>query len=397
MKKKIAIINQRYGLEVNGGSELYSRQIAEKLIAKYDVEVLTSCAVEYVKWSNYYNEGVEQINGVTVRRFKTLHEREPKVFSALDSMMLSNPHIEEEISEQWIEHMGPYCPELVEYVDKHQDEYEAIIVVTYLYYTAVKSIVRIKNKAIFIPTAHQEPFIHFDMYKKVFGAADAYVFLTDEEKDLVHSIFHNEDVPYEVMGVGVEVPEVVDSERFKKKYNLDNYLIYVGRIDEGKDCPRLFKYFLEYKRRVKSDLKLVLMGKAVCDIPKSPDIISLGFVSEEDKFDGIKGAKALILPSKFESLSISVLEAMTLSVPVIVNGICDVLKGHCVKSNGGLYYKNYFEFEGCINYMMEHPEEYAIMCKNARKYVEDYFQWDDIMKKFDSVIERVGKASDDKE
>lgn len=395
MKKKIAIINQRYGLEVNGGSELYSRQIAEKLIAKYDVEVLTSCAVEYVKWSNYYKEGVEQINGVTVRRFKTLHEREPKVFSALDSMMLSNPHIEEEISEQWIEHMGPYCPELVEYVDKHQDEYEAIIVVTYLYYTAVKSIVRIKNKAIFIPTAHQEPFIHFDMYKKVFGAADAYVFLTDEEKDLVHSIFHNEDVPYEVMGIGVEVPEVVDSERFKKKYNLDNYLIYVGRIDEGKDCPRLFKYFLEYKRRVKSDLKLVLMGKAVCDIPKSPDIISLGFVSEEDKFDGIKGAKALILPSKFESLSISVLEAMTLSVPVIVNGICDVLKGHCVKSNGGLYYKNYFEFEGCINYMMEHPEEYAIMCKNARKYVEDYFQWDDIMKKFDSIIERVGKASNE--
>ena len=397
MKKKIAIINQRYGLEVNGGSELYSRQIAERLIAKYDVEVLTSCAVEYVKWSNYYNEGVEQINGVTVRRFKTLHEREPKVFSALDSMMLSNPHIEEEISEQWIEHMGPYCPELVEYVDKHQDEYEAIIVVTYLYYTAVKSIVRIKNKAIFIPTAHQEPFIHFDMYKKVFGAADAYVFLTDEEKDLVHSIFHNENVPYEVMGVGVEVPEVVDSERFKKKYNLDNYLIYVGRIDEGKDCPRLFKYFIEYKRRVKSDLKLVLMGKAVCDIPKSPDIISLGFVSEEDKFDGIKGAKALILPSKFESLSISVLEAMTLSVPVIVNGICDVLKGHCVKSNGGLYYKNYFEFEGCINYMMEHPEEYAIMCKNARKYVEDYFQWDDIMKKFDRIIERVGKNSDDKE
>ena len=395
MKKKIAIINQRYGLEVNGGSELYSRQIAEKLIAKYDVEVLTSCAVEYVKWSNYYKEGVEQINGVTVRRFKTLHEREPKVFSALDSMMLSNPHIEEEISEQWIEHMGPYCPDLVEYVDKHQDEYEAIIVVTYLYYTAVKSIVRIKNKAIFIPTAHQEPFIHFDMYKKVFGAADAYVFLTDEEKDLVHSIFHNEDVPYEVMGVGVEVPEVVDSERFKKKYNLDNYLIYVGRIDEGKDCPRLFKYFLEYKRRVKNDLKLVLMGKAVCDIPKSPDIISLGFVSEEDKFDGIKGAKALILPSKFESLSISVLEAMTLSVPVIVNGICDVLKGHCVKSNGGLYYKNYFEFEGCINYMMEHPEEYAIMCKNARKYVEDYFQWDDIMKKFDRIIERVGKTDED--
>ena len=118
----------------------------------------------------------------------------------------------------------------------------------------------------------------------------------------------------------------------------------------------------------------------------------MGFVSDEDKFDGISGAKALILPSKFESLSISVLEAMTLSKPVIVNGICDVLKGHCVKSNGGLYYKNFFEFEGCVNYMLDHPHEYELMCANARKYVDDYFQWDDIMKKFDGIIERVGKA-----
>ena len=61
----------------------------------------------------------------------------------------------------------------------------------------------------------------------MFGAADAFVFLTDEEKDLVHSIFHNEDVPYEVCGVGVDVPTTVDADRFKKKYNLDNYVIYV--------------------------------------------------------------------------------------------------------------------------------------------------------------------------
>ena len=388
--KKIAIINQRYGLEVNGGSELYSRQIAEKLKDRYDVEVLTSCAVEYVKWSNYYPEGVSEINGVKVRRFKTLHERILKIFTPLDGEMVAHPDADKETSDKWIEAMGPYCPDLVDYVDKHQDEYEAIIVVTYLYYQAVKSIVRIKDKAIFIPTAHREPYINFTMYKEVFEAADAFIFLTDEEKELVHSIFNVTDVPYDVMGVGVDVPEQVDADRFKKKYNLDNYVIYVGRIDQGKDCPRLFKYFMEYKMRNAGDLKLVLMGKQVCDIPKSKDIISLGFVSDEDKFDGIKGAKALILPSKFESLSISVLESMTLSVPVIVNGICDVLKGHCVKSNGGLYYKNYFEFEACINYMLNHPDEYAVMCKNARKYVDDYFQWDDIVERFSKMIEKVG-------
>lgn len=391
MKKKIAIINQRYGLEVNGGSELYSRQIAEHLIEKYEVEVLTTCAIEYVKWSNHYKQGVENINGVTVRRFKTEHERTPRKFTSLDVEMQQNPDATEELSERWIEEMGPYCPQLVDYVDQHQDEYAAIFVVTYLYYPAVKSIVRIKDKAIFIPTAHQEPFIHFRMYKEVFNAAKAFVFLTDEEKELVHGIFKNEDVPYEVMGVGVDVPKVVDSNKFKEKYNLDNYIIYVGRIDEGKDCPRMFQYFMEYKKRVKNNTKLVLMGKAVVEVPKHKDIINLGFVSEEDKFNGIKGAKALILPSKFESLSISVLEAMTLGIPVVVNGICDVLKGHCIKSNGGLYYKNYFEFEGCLNYLMTHKLEYDKMCVNARKYVEDYFQWDDIMEKFDRIINKVGE------
>ena len=155
----------------------------------------------------------------------------------------------------------------------------------------------------------------------------------------------------------------------------------------------MFKYFIEYKKRVKSDLKLVLMGKEVVPVPKHEDIISMGFVSDEDKFDGIQGAKALILPSKYESLSISVLEAMTLSVPVIVNGICDVLKGHCVKSNAGLYYRNYYEFETCLEYLLEHPAEYEIMCKNAARYVKDNFQWPDIMAKFDRLIEYVANKS----
>ena len=131
------------------------------------------------------------------------------------------------------------------------------------------------------------------------------------------------------------------------------------------------------------------MGKPVCEIPKHPDIISLGFVSEEDKFNGIEGAKCLVLPSKFESLSISVLEAMTLETPVIVNGICEVLKGHCVKSNAGLYYTNYFEFEGVLDYMLGHYKEYGIMRTNAKKYIDENYRWDVIMQRFGELIDSV--------
>ena len=131
------------------------------------------------------------------------------------------------------------------------------------------------------------------------------------------------------------------------------------------------------------------MGKQVIPIPISVDIVSLGFVSDQEKFDVMSGAKFLIMPSPFESLSIVVLEAMTLSVPVVVNGRCDVLKGHCVRSNGGLYYKSYYEFEGCVNYMLTHPDTAAGMGANGRKYVDANYTWEKITDRFIDIVERV--------
>ena len=389
MTKKIAIINQRYGLEVNGGSELYTRQIAEHLSERYDVEVLTSCSLEYTLWKNHYPAGTEVINGVTVHRFTVDMERDHVIYPVLYKEMMLNPYAPRQIAERWIDQVGPYCPKLVEYLAEHQQEYDVVIVVTYLYYTAVRSLPIIADKAIFIPTAHREPYFFFDLYREIFDIPKAFVFLTEEERELVQERYDVEDKIQDVMGVGIDVPTIVSGEAFIQERKIENYIIYVGRIDSGKDCPRLFQFFLEYKKRNKNDLKLVLMGKAVVDIPESDAIISLGFVSDEEKFNGIKGAKALILPSRFESLSISVLEAMALETPVIVNGICDVLKGHCVKSNAGLYYTDYYEFESAINYMLEHEDAYRIMGQNAKKYVDEYFQWDVIMNKFDRMINEV--------
>jgi glycosyltransferase involved in cell wall biosynthesis len=385
---EIAIIVQRYGLEVNGGAELHARYIAERLAKKYDVEIITTCALEYDTWANYYKPGIEEINGVKVHRFLTDKKRS-KDFPAFQNWLIKSEKTSRTDGDYqtWIDKQGPYCPKLVDYVLNHRDDYDVFILMTYLYYTTVMTMPIVKKKAILIPTAHDEIPIYFDVFKNVFSAPRIIAYNTEEERLFVQNLFQNKHISNEIIGLGIDVPEKINIINFRNKYSIgSDYMIYVGRIDIMKGCDQMFDFFIRYKNRNKNSLKLVLMGKAYMNIPNHNDIVNLGFVSDKDKFDGIGGAKICVMPSRFESLSITTLEAMSLGIPVVVNGHCDVLAGHCTKSNGGLYYKNYFEFEGIVNYLLEHTKEYSAIASNGKKYAYRNYRWNTVMSKFDRVI-----------
>lgn len=389
MSDKICFVVQRYGLEVNGGAELLCRLFAEHMKGIYEIDVVTTKAIDYVTWKDEYTNDVENINGVTVRRFSVERERGPN-FDGINAEFMTKG-LSQKREGEWIEKQGPYAPSLISYLVEHQYEYKIIIFFTYLYYPTVLGIKAVSQKSIVMPFAHDEPFLRMKIFDDVFLKPNAIVYSTDEERKLINSKYYNKHIPYALGGSGVDLPTSIDAEHFKKKYGIKNYIVYVGRIDQGKNCDEMFKFFAQYKKRNPSDLKLVLMGKPVMPIPQSSDIVSLGFISDQDKFDGVAGAKALVLPSKFESLSMVVLEAMAVRTNVIVNGECEVLKGHCLKSNGALYYNNYFEFEGELNYLLN-PANLEIvewMKDNAKRYVDKNYQWDAICERLHGLIEKV--------
>lgn len=402
--KKIAIVNQRYGLEVNGGSEYYTRLIAEHLKKYYDVEILTTTALDYDTWENHYPRGSGEINGVKVRRFPVKKKRNMFRFRIVSKVtrILSKAGIH--LDQWWICEQGPNAPALIQYIRECRDSYDAFIFVTYLYYTTAKGLLEVPEKSILIPTAHDEPYIHFPFYRKIFTIPKGMLFLTEEEKKFVQSCFLNRKIRSDVIGVGIDIPDGLRSsygrkaasEKFREKYHIHGeYLIYAGRIDVGKNCEEMFSFFQLYCRHfLKDRLLLVLIGKSAMEIPEHPNIRYLGFVSEEDKYAGIAGAKYLWLPSLYESLSIALLEGMALGTPGIVNGNCSVLQGHCDKSGGAVSYQNEEEFLMRMqNLTALNCEEYAVMQQNAIKYVEENYRWNIVEHKFLNLLDQVMEAN----
>lgn len=388
--KKIAIVIQRYGLEVNGGSELSCRLIAEKLSRFYDVEIITTKAVDYVTWENYYEHDIESINNVTVRRFKTDFPRDNKIFNKINEVVFTkkNRNVYDEL--EWMKAQGPASFDLIDYIRNNHGEYHKIIFFTYLYFTTFFALPQAAEKAILVPTAHDEPYIYLSIFKPLFHLPQSIIFLTEEEKHFVHKTFNNQYINNVVAGVGVDVPDKeINVQAFKDKFKVnDDFILYVGRIDESKGCKELFDYYLKYKKEEPGAPKLLLIGKSVIDIPRHPDIIPLGFVSDEEKFAAMKLAKILMMPSKFESLSMVVLESLYYETPVLVNGHCDVLVGHCDRGNAGLYYTGYSEFEFCLNIMLKNDVLRSKMGIGGKEYVTKYFDWSIILDKFITCIER---------
>jgi glycosyltransferase involved in cell wall biosynthesis len=388
---KLAIVVQRYGQAINGGAELHARYIAERLARHAQVEVLTTCASDYVSWRNELPAGTDKVNGVAVRRFRVSHERDPLKFAKQSDRVFDQTHsLADEL--RWIDTEGPASSSLTKYIAAHAADYDFLIFFSYRYYHAYHGVRGAASRAILVPTAERDSAIGLSIFKPVFRNVRALMYNSPEERAMIHAVAGNQDVPGVVVGVGSNVPANPQPARFRSKFNIRGpFAIYVGRIDENKGCAELFEFFNAYTADGSGQLSLVLIGNSLLPIPKHPRIRHLGFLDDTDKFDGMMAADLLIMPSYFESLSMVALEAWALGRPVLANARCDVLKGQCIRSNAGLYYDGSLEFVETLRAIEQHRWLSGSLGRNGRAFFRDNYDWSVIERKYLDMLSRLSK------
>ena len=390
---KLAVVVQRYGADINGGAELHARYIAERLARHADVEVVTTCARDYVSWRNELPPGLEQVNGIPVRRFRVRRERDPNVFGRHSRQVFERAHsIADELA--WLDSEGPASDELLDYVSGAP--FDFVLLFSYRYYHSWHLARRIPEKAVLVPTAERDPAITLAIFGPVFRGVRAVMYNSHEEREMIQAATSNHRVPGVVVGVGSNVPSKTQPLRFRQRFNMNRrFAIYIGRIDENKGCDELFNYFHRYAATFPRGLDLVLVGSAVMPVPAHPRIHHLGFLGDEDKFDALAASDLLIMPSYFESLSMVALEAWALGRPVLANGRCDVLKGQCLRSNAGLFYESYEEFAETLYALESNGPLHARLGLNGREYFARHYAWPVIERKYLDMFARVSASREE--
>lgn len=394
--KKLAFIIPWFSEDVRGGAEVDLRDTTLQLAARgVELEIFATCVESFSSdWSvNFFPEGIERINGITVRRFAA-NAREETAFGPVNALLMQGkqPSLAQE---------GIFFNEMVssddmvDYITHHRMEYSSFVFIPYLFGTTYFGAAAAGKQAVLIPCLHEEAYVHMQLMQKCFEHVGGIVFHAEPESDLAHAIYHLDYIPTIVAGAGMDVSISGDARHFREKYKMNApFILYAGRKDAGKNVDTLVKNFLIWKACTpKNEVKLVLIGGGTLSLPADAkeDILDFGYVPLQDKYDAMAAATCLCQPSLHESFSLVIMESWLCGRPVLVHENCAVTKNFAQKSNGGLYFNTPEEFICALNYLLEHPQIADEMGQNGSAYVKENFSWDTVSQRYIDFFEQLSR------
>ncbi len=386
--EKLAFVIPWFGESI-GGAEILCKGFAKNLHSTgYDVEVLTTCGKDaFSSWDvNHYSPGVYEVDGITVRRFP-LDGRNIQVYHRLNHKLIDNERLTEDEAHKYLQNTIN-SQQLYDYIRENSDKY-LFLFIPYLYGTTFYGSEIAPERSYHIPCLHNESNACLPVYKNMLSSSRGIFFLSKAEMNFAKKTYNLNAKMCFLLGGGVDEIDVVNPKAFRDKFGIDeDFVLFVGRKVEGKGAVLLSKYFSKFAKENHLSLKLVLIGNGTINIStaNSDYVIDLGPLSDEDKHNAMGASLFLIQPSFFESFSIVLMEAWLLKKAVLVNERCDVLKEHCLESNGGLYFNNYQDFVECMRLLIEKEKFREKLANNGYSYVRKNFIWNIIIMKLGGFL-----------
>ena len=381
-RPKLLTVVQRYGDGVAGGAEAHARQLVKRLRPHFDIEVLTTASSDYRTWENTFTAGIDWVDDVPVRRFPVLRQRAFD-FKLYERRAFAKAHTLED-ERTFVDAQGPYAPDLLEHLWRVGRDADHLLFFTYIYYPTVRGLPLVPERAVLVPTAHDEPAIRLSIYEPVFHAPRAIAFNTEEERAMVQRRFHNERVPNDILGVGVDVPSDRRGDRFRERFGINGpFILYIGRIVESKGCRELFAYWQKWRKAEPDrDIKLVLIGQREMPIPVGPDVTHLGTVSEQEKYDALDASLALVVPEVLSSMSMVTLEAWATGRAVICDARSSVVWGMARRARAGLAFRDAAELGEIVGMIADDAGLRERLGQAGRAFVERTYNWKRIVETY---------------
>jgi glycosyltransferase involved in cell wall biosynthesis len=391
--KRIAIVPPRYGDDVVGGSEAVMREAAHGLAGRgWQVDVLTTCVRDHFTWANDYPPGVFEADGVTVRRFPTVHDTNRAARDAVERRIQLGLPVTAEEELAWVNGFFR-VPDLFHHLVAEAESYRAIVFSPYLFWTTVVGASAAPDRTIVVPCLHDETYAYLSVFRPVLARSAQVWFLSEPEHQLAHRL-GPVATEHRVVGSGVIIPTTDDAAGFRARHGLGErpFVLYAGRRERGKGWDDLLAGYTRAVTRLGLNLDLVTVGVGEVHPPAevANQVIDLGFLSTDEIGNAFAAAAAYLQPSPNESFSRTVMEAWLAGTPVIASAASEVVAWHCQRSEAGLVYAGDAELAECLALVAEAPEALRRLAERGREYVLSNYTWSAVLDRMEAGLEAMG-------
>ena len=375
----------RFGSATVGGAERLVRGLASRALPEgWSSEIATTCAVDHETWSNELDAGVFDEDGLVVRRFRVGPRDDNRYWQLHASMLSGQADYADEL--EWLAN-SVWSPDLQRFLEDKGRTYDLILFSPYLFGTTIWGTQVGPERSALIPCLHDEPYAYLTTVQRMFRSVRGCLFNSDGEERLARRLHAVRAAG--VVGMGFDAPLRKPSTSFGEPRGLSSFLLYAGRIEEGKRVDVAVDYAVRYAAERPDAPRLALIGQGSYQVPDSAGdvVVKVGFVGEEERRAAYSEALAVVNPSRLESLSLVLMEAWLEGTPCLAAAESEVMKEHCERSGGGFPFESYESFRDALDRLRADDELRRRMGTAGREYVLDTYGWRQVRERFRLTVE----------